>query len=265
MPRIPVFLLLFVVAHSRVIVAQNQAVSDASALALASQSIAILTGGNSITDVTLTGNSTTFEGGDSETGPATLYAKGTTESRVDLNLSGGLHSDIRNDTYGNPQGASVFDSGGQQSWPLHNCRINASWFFPALSVLAATSDPAVVLLYVGQELRKGATVQHLQSFRYAADKHPWVTALNQSLSTMDIYLDSTSLLPVAMTFNSHPDEDALTNFAIEVDFSSYQSFSGVQVPTHIQKFMDGGLALDLTVSNAGLNNNPSDELFAIQQ
>jgi hypothetical protein len=239
--------------------------SSSQALSYAAQAMAALTGGNTISDATLTGSATWIAGSDQETGSATLYAKGTAESRVDLNLNGNVRSDIRNDTYGIPEGASVVDSGSQQLWAVHNCRINASWFFSALSILASTSDPSVVLLYVGQETRNGVAVQHLQSFRAATDNRASIAALNQSLSTMDIYLDSTSMLPIAITFNSHPDDDALTNIAIEIDFSNYQSFSGVEVPSHIQKFVNGGLALDVAVSSAVFNTNPSDSLFAIQQ
>jgi hypothetical protein len=76
-------------------------------------------------------------------------------------------------------------------------------------------------------------------------------------------LDSSSLLPVAMTFNTHADDDAFTNIALEIDFSMYQRVNGVQVPFHIQKLISGGLAVDITVQTVALNSGLSDSLFSI--
>jgi len=74
--------------------------SDAQALAFAAQSIAALTGGTTVTDVTLTGNATMTIGSDISSGPATLSAKGRYESRIDLNLDNGQRTEIRNSTNG---------------------------------------------------------------------------------------------------------------------------------------------------------------------
>jgi len=81
--------------------AQNPPVSDPKALAFAAQSIAALIGGNAISDVTLTG-SVTWNGTDM--GTATLRALGTGESRMDLTLSSGTRTEIRDVQTGIPLG-----------------------------------------------------------------------------------------------------------------------------------------------------------------
>ena len=256
--------LLVVIGFSGLLLAQSQPASDPQALTFASQSVTALTGGASLTDVTLTGNSTWIAGSDNETGAATLMAKGTSESRIDLNLTGGLRTDIRNDTAGYPQGASVIGTGSQQAWALHNCWINASWFFPAMSFLATPSDPGLVFSYVGQESLNGVSVQHLQIYRYLAGQKAVVISLTQQLSTIDVYLDASSLLPLTFNFNIHPDSDAATNIAVEVDFSNYQNMNGIQVPFRIQKFVQGSLAVDVTVASAIFNSGLLDSSFAVQ-
>lgn len=65
---------------------QNPPASDPQALAYASQSIAVVTGGTAINDITLTGNATWNQ---ADSGSATLKALGTGESRMDLALSSG--------------------------------------------------------------------------------------------------------------------------------------------------------------------------------
>jgi hypothetical protein len=253
----------FVVFSAVYVGAQNIPSSDPLAVSLAQQSVAALTGGAPITDATLTGIATRIAGSDIEKGTVTLNVKGVAESRLDFSLSGGTRTEIRNDTATFPQGAAILNGGNQKALAMHNCRINAGWFFPELSALAETADPAQIFVYVGLEQRKGASVHHLRTFRYAPAKRPDVTAIRQAVSTMDVYLDSTSLLPLAFAFNTHPDDDALTNIGLEVDFYNYQPFSGILVPARIQKLIWNGLALDISITGATFNTGLLDDLFTI--
>jgi hypothetical protein len=258
-------LFLLVVIPSTFIFSQDQPpVSDPKAVALAAQAIAALTNGVAVSDLTLNGNATWTAGLDKETGSVTLQAKGTGESRIDFRLSGGARTEIRNDATGFPQGELIASDGTVQPWPQHNCWINASWFFPTLSILAASSDPSVIFGYVGLETRNTGSVQHIRAYRYVPAKRPAMVAVIQSLSTEDIYLDSASLLPVAFSFNSHPEDDEATNVLIEVDFFDYQPVNGVLVPMHVQRLINGGLALDVAVTGVVLNSGLADAPFSIQ-
>jgi hypothetical protein len=239
-------------------------VSDPQALTLAQQSNAALTSGVVVSDVTLTGNATWIAGSDIETGQTTLQAKGIDESRMDLTLSGGARTEIRSDSSGDPQGESINADGTIHPWPSHNCWINANWFFPALSSLAATSNTSMIFTYVGLETRSSVSVQHIRVSHYFPSKSPAFTAAVQKLSTEDIYLDSASLLPVAFIFNTHPEDDQDTNILVEIDFESYQMLNGLLVPMHVKKLINGGLALDLALAGAVLNSGLTDAPFAIQ-
>lgn len=134
----------------------------------------------------------------------------------------------------------------------------------ALSILAATSDPSVIFTYVGLENRGTGSVQHIRAYRFVPSKRPATTALTASLSSENIYIDSTSFLPVAFSFNTHPDDDEATNDLLEIDFFNYQPVTGVQVPMRVQKRINGGLALDLTVTGVVVNPGLTDAPFAIQ-
>src|SRR5882757_3232267 len=78
--------------------------SDPQAVTFAAQSVSALTGGSAIADVTLTGSAARIAGSDQQTGTATLMAKGFAESRLDLALSGGNRSEIRNGNANNNLG-----------------------------------------------------------------------------------------------------------------------------------------------------------------
>lgn len=257
--RLQSFLLVLVSSAS--LFSQNQPPpSDPRALSLVSQSIAALTGGTSISDVTLNGSASWNNGTTSETASATLMAKGTGESRFDMTLSAGPHSEIRNDGSSTSLGELLASDGAILPWSFGNCLVNAAWFSPHLSVLGVIGDPTLIFAYVGLETRNGASVQHIQSYRYSATN----TTVIQQLSTMDIYLNAASFLPTAFVFNIHPDDAAVQNIPVEVDFSNYQTVGGVQVPFRIQRYVAGNLGFDFSATNAQFNSGLSDSLFAIQ-
>ncbi len=178
---------------------------------------------------------------------------------MDLALSSGTRSEIRDAQTGIPFGqwTNPNDTSGQ--FASHNCWTDAVWFFPALSSLAAGQN--VVLSFIGRESRNGTSVQHLRSYVYQSGQVPIPSP--QQLSIMDFYLNATSLLPVATTFNAHPDHDANTSLSIEVDFANYQTISGIAVPMRIQRYQQGNLMVDITLTEASFNSGLPLSTFAV--
>jgi hypothetical protein len=80
---------------------------------------------------------------------------------------------------------------------------------------------------------------------------------------VDFYLDAGSSLPVAIVFNQHPDNNARVNIPVEIDFSSYQTISGVLVPMHIQRISNGTTILDITLTAAVLNSGLTTSEFSV--
>ena len=240
--------------------AQNPA-SDPQAITLAQQSIKALTGGATVTDVTLTANVTSILGSDYEGGTGTLQAKATGESRSDLNLStSGTRTDVRNLVSGAPGGAWGKNGGTSTAYAGHNCWSDAAWFFPALSSLAQTANPNFSFKYIGPEQHGGANSQHIRIYHLATQGQPPSV---QRLSTMDFYLDPVSSLPLGITFNTHPDGDMNLNIPVAINFANYQPVQGVQVPFHIQRMLNGGVVLDATVTTAVINTGLADTLFTL--
>ena len=256
----PAILFLGAVLAVSAVEAQTTApVSNPSAVALASKALQALAGYTPLSDITIQAAANYVAGSDQETGTATLVARGNAQSLVTLNLSGGQRQEIRNGV----AGVSVGADGTPHAMANHNCFIDADWFFPALSLGALASDPTLVITLVGQEVRDGEQVYHLSFFHYLPAQIPSVLATVQRVSAMDLYLDATSLLPVALDFNMHPDQDADTNMPAEIRFGAYQSFNGVQAPTRIQKYVCNSLLLDLTVTNAAVNSGVSSSVFTL--
>ncbi len=239
-----------------------RAASNSQALTYAAQAIAALTGGNTINDVTLTGTATWTVGSDTENGTATFLASGSAESRMDLVLSNGTRTEIRDAQTGTALGKWVGPNKSSGMFPFPNCQTDAVWFFPALGSLAAGSN--VILSYIGEETRNGEAVQHIQSYVVYQTATVFGSGpSSQQLSTLDFYLDATTFLPSAVTFNVHPDNNAGVNIPVEVDFSNYQGVNGVTVPMHVQKYMQGSLLIDVTISNATFNTGIALSNFSV--
>jgi hypothetical protein len=231
---------------------QQAVVQNSQAVAFATQALAALTGTTPVNDITLTGTATRTAGSDVETGSITLRALGNPDSRFDLVLTSGTSSEIRNNSTGVPQGAWITPDGVSHAMANHNTLTDAAWFVPQLTVLSQLSNPNLIVSYVGPETRAGAAVQHLHFAIQSASVDP--TGLWQGLSAEEVYLDASTYLPVAIAFNTHPDNDAGINIPVETDFSNYQQVNGVQIPFHIQKFLNYSLFLDVTIQSAVLNS-----------
>jgi hypothetical protein len=190
-----------------------------------------------------------------------LTALGPGESRIDLALNGGTRSEIRDASSGIPLGKWVSENGASGKIDFHNCQTDAAWFFPALGSLAGGAN--VVFSYIGQGTRNGVIVQHIQSYVYQSVPFRGAAPNFQKLSTADFYLDATTLLPYAATFNAHPDGDSGASIPVEIRFSNYQNVNGVNVPMSIQRYLNGSLQIDLTISNAAFNTGIESSSFTI--
>jgi hypothetical protein len=65
-----------------------------------------------------------------------------------------------------------------------------------------------------------------------------------------IYLDATTYRPVEFDFNVHPDNNALVDIPIQIQFSNYAELEGIWAPGTIEKFANSTLELTLQVVSA---------------
>lgn len=256
--------LLFLVLLPPAIQPQQLPQQDAAGANLGAMAARSLAGAGPLKDVTVSASVRRVAGSDNEVGTATLMAYGAGFSRVDLKVASGLYSEVRRLKDGIPEGFWSGPDGTAQPIALHNCWTDPFWFFPAFSLLTAVTSPDVVVSYRGRETKDGVALEHIQVSRLFVSKSKSTTQLVQKLSRVDCYLDSASFLPVAMAFSVHPDDDANTDILVEIRFSNYRAVNGIQVPFRVQKFLNGGLVLDLVVQTAIFNSGLSDAVFTIQ-
>jgi hypothetical protein len=227
---------------------------DPQALSLLSQSLAAMTKGAVIQDIKLQAHVTRTAGSETDAGPAVLEAAAYNQSNLNYAFTSGPRTEIRNGS------AGVWSGPDGQNHPiaLHNTWVAAPWFAPALIVQSWIQDSSFSLSYIGPEDRNGEQVQHVRASHN-------VSANTQiaALSATDLYLDSRSLLPVALAFDTHPDNDLGLNLPIQVTYGDYQAFGGLQAPARIQSFLQNSLLWDVSVTATSANNGLAASEFLV--
>jgi hypothetical protein len=232
---------------------------------LIQQALAALTGGQSVTDVTLTASAHRIAGSDDETGTATLKAVASGASSLSLILPSGPRTEILNSAATPPTGSWSGPDAVVHPIAFHNLLTGPSWFFPAFSLATSSFASGATLTYLGHEAHSGRAVEHVSvsqvpPAQVAAGAVPFLRHLTQ----VDFFLDSTSLLPVAISFTTHPDTNAVVDIPVEIAFSDYRAVNGTQVPFHIQKYLNNSLALDFQASSVTLNTGLTASTFNVQ-
>lgn len=255
----------FILAFSFLIpsAAQQTASSSPQAVQYLQRALAALSASTPVSDVTLSGSAHYIAGSDDETGTATLKAIAGA-SRMDLNLSSGPRSEIQNSSGGSPTGTWSGPDGVAHAMAFHNLLTEPAWFFPTFPIIRGLSS-GYVATYVGPETRDGRAVEHLTISQTSTLQTPVGTPTMAHLSQMDFFLDPTTFLPVAVTFNIHPADNAGLDVAVEVRFSDYRAINGGQIPLHVQKFLNNVLTLDLEFQTATVNTGLSPTLFTVAQ
>ena len=221
--------------------AQQIAATAPQAPATLQKAFGATVGTASIKDVTLTGTARRIAGSDDETGTAVLKALATGETRMDFSFPSGQRSEVRTNSGNVPAGQWSGPDGKPHKMSYHNLMTDSSWFFPALTLTRLVSSQGYVVSVVGPESRSGQAVEHLAVSQLASELPPDISAEVQHLSRMEVYLDSASGLPVALTFNIHPDNNALLDIPEEIRLSDYRVMNGAHVPFHVEQFLNNGL------------------------
>ena len=238
--------------------------SDPTATTLLSKSLAALNGNILVSDVTLSGTARRIVGSDDESGTGVFKAIASGAGRMDLSFSAGPRSEIQNLTADTPAGSWSGPDAVSHAIAYHNLLTDPAWFFPAFAIARRLSNSSYVATYVGHETHNGQAVEHVSALQVISTRSTSGALLLKHLSQVDFFLDSTTLLPSAISFNIHADNNALLDIPVEVRFSDYRPVSGAQVPFRVQKLLNNGLVLDFQADSVTLNSGMSPSQFTVQ-
>jgi hypothetical protein len=241
------------------------------AASILQQALAAQTGGAPVTDVTMTGSVTvtrTFNtpagiavpslGSGVDSGTISYVATASGQGQSTVTLTSGMQTEIRDISSGSP---ILYEAGTdgvthaittQSAFSPH-----PAWFYPALIVSAGLSSSNYASTYIGQESWNGSAAQHVAIWLLPSAS-PSVARFPQRITQHDVFLDPTSLLPVAMTFTVHPYDPVNPNGTIlplrgdsvdgleQVTFSDYRKVQGRAAAFHIHTSLQVGAATIIT-------------------
>jgi hypothetical protein len=234
----------------------TQSATSTNATGLLTQLSTAFSGGNVVHQVQLTGSATWQAGSLNDAGSATLNAASTGLSQVQLSLAAlGTHIEAQSG-----QGTDIActwtgNDGVSHNIDPGNCWKPLVWFLPAISLQPSSLPTTLGALDLGSSKVgfSAATYRHLQTELVLPNLTSTLTTEMMQRSTVDVGLDPVSLLPAVLSYSIRPDNGAPIDIAVEIHYSNYKSISGVQIPFTIERYVNGTLQLEVTVSSAQAN------------
>ena len=201
-----------------------------------------------VSSVQMSGTASWVFGSDRQTGTVQLQANANGQARFQLNLTAGTRVETQN-PFTDPQRQCTWTSfdGTVHNSSSHHCWIDTVWFLPQITMQVGAGAP--------DDISSSTTSADGQTVRIHHERHPSNVADTQTsgllshISAVDLDVDSGTGLPTTLRFAEHPDDDAGVDLPVQIRYSSYSTFSGVSVPTHIQKFINNTLVLDLQIAD----------------
>jgi hypothetical protein len=142
---------------------------------------------------------------------------------------------------------------------------DSAWFAPALLVRHCAEDVSLGdVVSSAKDEASDTSTEHLIWSRHLPNAKQGSDTELQRLTRMDIHIDRKSSLPVTLTYESHPERNSQINFHVEVRYSDYQATSGIQIPMHIQRYVNGVLLLDIHISSAVVNSGLTASQLQLQ-
>jgi hypothetical protein len=200
--------------------------------------------------VTMSGQAHLIEGSLDQMGAITMVAGSDGSFSIAYQIPGGPQAEAQT-AFQPEQTCSWTDKKGSNHQIVQpNCMTGVAWFLPTLAMFGGQQSTPVAYSSAGSTLRNGISLLNLrQSSTFST---PTLAPLMAHWSTVDLFLSPDTFLPATSEFSTHPDNNSNIDIPVLISYSDYRQVSGVAVPFHITKSLNGTVVLDVTVSTATL-------------
>jgi hypothetical protein len=203
-------------------------------------------GTNQPNSVVLNGTFMSTEGSLNQNGGVQLTAGLDGSYSISLSRSVGPVNESRSVTNGVPSCTWTDQRSIVHQSAFLNC-LAPAWFFPGLTLL---NDIATLPSWSPSSYTTDSLGNHLQ-FQFLLPLTEGNQEDPQLLKPFDLVLSPGTNLPQCAFFTVHPDNASVqTDIPVFIAYSNYQSISGVMIPYHIQRYVNGSLVLDITINSA---------------
>jgi hypothetical protein len=204
--------------------------------------------GKAIDSLQLSGSFTRYAGSDTNTGAITLFAEsdGTNKTQIELPQgslveSQGAAADDRSCEWVGTD-TTRHDASGLNCWRA------LVWFLPQITLHPARLSSILGTSYKGLMSTPNGDAYVLENqLIVGPGKTPSnVTARIQKASTTSLQVDPQTLLPRNLQYTLLSDSGTAT-ISVEVRYTNYQFLSGLTIPRHIERYLNGSLELAIDI------------------
>lgn len=218
-----------------------------------SKASAAFSQGKPVASVTLTATAEWIAGSDKENGNATLTANADGSSSLQLQLEKGSRTEAQT-SFASGQTCSFSGQDAvMHSSAGHNCMSSVAWFIPGVSLFGGKQPTSLSTVLTAENSSSQPFLHLRQQQTPSGDLDTSTKQFLLHLSTVDLYLDPTSSVLSILDYKIHPDKNAGADIPVQILFTDYQVVDGIRIPFRIQRYINGVLNLDLTVTQVSAN------------
>lgn len=239
--------------------AQVTAVRDAQAVRILTQCSAALGDPNTFMGLNISG---VLERGDSNTQFPFLYqARGVTSSKFTVQMPSGSEIHLQNGGHAQVRLAN----GSLRAKPDTAARYQWPQLIPALICYWPLADTSFSIRYVESTITSGAQTDHLHIHAVIIDSNGNADSDEALLSGIEIYLDSTTHLPVRTTVRAFGNTGIQNSIPVDSFYSNYGRFQGLLFPSTITEYSNYSLNRTITIQSVAIGQVFTDADFAMEQ
>jgi hypothetical protein len=213
---------------------------------------ALLAHGRAVRDLRLSGTAISHYGKE-ESGTAILEMDAAGHSRVTLDIGAQTTIDFASAPGEEPACTHTDAHAKIHEVAMHNCLSGNTWFFPLGTVVAGLSAGSrTASCTKSLDAKDHCTLN--APLRHA---HPKAVTTFQRLGAEKISFDPVTSLPSSLSYVTHPDDNFNRDIPVEIRYSDYRDVDGAKVPFRIEKLLNGGVVLEISVTSATVNSGAS--------
>jgi hypothetical protein len=213
-------------------------------------------GGKIIHSVQLSGFATLHAGSLQDSGPATFIASSDGSAQTQFSFaSTGTRTETRT-ALNSTRSCTLSGADGvahDASGP--NCLTALVWFLPQITLQPAVPLNVLQASYGGVQSTEWGPCYVFANQVNLGTKvaNASAAAQVQKQSSTTLCLDSSTILPKAVRYELLSDSGT-RRIPVEVHYSQYRELSGIMIPGHIERYLNGSLELAIDITEASVLN-----------
>lgn len=210
-------------------------------------------------DSTALAVTTNFNGSSTSSATVTFLTRGMDQTSEQFSGATGAQTLVFSQDNSNDK--SPHAKPNQDPWSFELSLTAQSPFFPLPWLASRYANTDISIENVGTDTQAGVPATHLRLTNTFASQP--ILKHYSDLTRCDVWLDSTTGLPVRIMFERRDSGGAGAGIPITYEYADYRNVQGFLYPFHVKKFVNGTLWADVTVQSVSINSGVASGAFQL--